>query len=187
MKRIVIVHGWKGTPDGNWFPWMREQLTEEGCAVHIPQMPRPEEPQQTEWVDAIRNAAGSPDDRLFLIGHSLGCIAVLRYLESLPDDAAIGGALLVAGFAEPLGRGYETHAPFFKSQVQWETIKRHCPRFIVIQSDNDPHVPQSLTESLTKNLSARLITIPGGKHFRLSYGFDTFPEALKALRTLTIR
>ena len=30
MSKVVIVHGWGGTPEEGWFPWLRRELEERG-------------------------------------------------------------------------------------------------------------------------------------------------------------
>jgi predicted alpha/beta hydrolase family esterase len=49
-----------------------------------------------KWVAYLSEIAAEPDEDLYMIGHSAGCITILRYLETI--DRRIGGAVLVAGF-----------------------------------------------------------------------------------------
>jgi uncharacterized protein len=41
MKRVFIVHGWNDSPDGSWFPWLKNELVRKGFEVHVLEMPRP--------------------------------------------------------------------------------------------------------------------------------------------------
>jgi hypothetical protein len=36
MKTAIIIHGTGGSPDENWFPWMKTQLEEQGYRVFVP-------------------------------------------------------------------------------------------------------------------------------------------------------
>jgi len=64
-------------------------------------MPNPEEPICSEWVNEIsRHIKRSEEGEIFLVGHSLGGPAILRYLESMPAGAVIGGAILVSSPSE---------------------------------------------------------------------------------------
>ena len=39
MNNYIILHGSFGSKDGNWFPWLKEQLEEKNLKVDVPQMP----------------------------------------------------------------------------------------------------------------------------------------------------
>jgi len=34
-----IIHGTGGTPEGNWFPWLKEKLESIGVTTYIPRFP----------------------------------------------------------------------------------------------------------------------------------------------------
>ena len=97
QKRVFIIHGWEGTPDSNWFPWLKNELEKKGFAVAAPQMPNAVCPKMGEWLAYLQKIVGKPDENTFFVGHSLGSIAILRYFESLPDQEKAGGAILRAG------------------------------------------------------------------------------------------
>jgi predicted alpha/beta hydrolase family esterase len=174
-KKVFIIHGWEGTPDSNWFPWLKKELESRGYEVAVPQMPNTDEPKFSEWFPQLQKIADSPDEETYFIGHSLGCITILRYLESLPEDTKVGGAVLVAGFPDPIG--YEEIISFVGQPVDYEKIKKITNNFIAIQSDNDPFVPVKHGETFRDKLGAELIELKGREHF------DEFkiPEALEAI------
>ena len=39
MNNYIILHGSFGSKDGNWFPWLKEQLEDKNLKVDVPQMP----------------------------------------------------------------------------------------------------------------------------------------------------
>ncbi|MDP3940915.1 MAG: alpha/beta hydrolase, partial [bacterium] len=86
MKRVISVHGWGGHADEGWRPWLGRELEKHGIAFHNPQMPHTQFPQLHEWIPFLHQVVGRPDTETFLIGHSLGSVAILRYLESLQKD-----------------------------------------------------------------------------------------------------
>lgn len=55
MKTVVIVHGYTGNPEINWFPWLKEQLESQGVRVLVPAMPEPDEPQLDVWLETLNS------------------------------------------------------------------------------------------------------------------------------------
>lgn len=151
MKRIIIVHGFKGKPKSNWKPWLKNELESSGFTVSIPEMPNTEHPDASEWNSTLAQAVGVPDKEMYLIGHSLGCITILRYLETLSKGQRIGGAIFIAGFGEQFQK-YEQgwHDTFFDHQIDWRLIRSHCTNFIAIHSEDDPNVEPAQLELFKK-------------------------------------
>src|SRR5689334_27006 len=99
MKRAIIVHCWGGHPDYAWYPWLKVQLEQQGYQVSVPAMSDTDTPKLAAWLPQLQAAIGTPDDQLVLIGHSLGTVTIMRYLETLPQSQRVGKVILVAGFA----------------------------------------------------------------------------------------
>ena len=97
-KRAFIIHGWDGYPEEGWFPWLKKELENKEFEAIVPQMPDADAPEIGKWVQHLSNVVGTPDGQTFFVGHSIGCQTILRYLETLPSDAAVGGVVFVAGF-----------------------------------------------------------------------------------------
>ena len=79
-KRVFIIHGWGGRPNSNWFPWLKAELTKLGYEVFVPTMPNSSNPMVKEWISCMNETIGAPTKSDYLVGHSLGVIAILRYL-----------------------------------------------------------------------------------------------------------
>ncbi len=97
MKRVFIIHGWDGYPEEGWFPWLKKELEKNGFEVFVPAMPNPSEPKIEEWIPFLENIIDEPDEDTYLVGHSIGCQTIFRYLEQL-ENKKIGGAVCVAGW-----------------------------------------------------------------------------------------
>lgn len=180
MKRVFVVHGWKGKPTSNWFPWLKGELVARKVSVEIPQMPGPTRPTQSKWLAHLEKVVGQPDSETFFVTHSLGGIAVLRYLESLPASTKIGGLVLVAGFPESIGRPEIT--TFFKNALDFHKVRRMARGYVVaIHSNNDNYVSFHHGETLRDRLGAKLITIPNGGHLNANSGYFTLPIVLDEL------
>lgn len=164
-----------------FFPWLKNELENQGIQVFIPPMPNVIISHSADWVAAIKKAVDMPDVKTYFVGHSLGVIAILRYLESLTENEKIGGAVFVAGFAESIG--YHKLENFFTTPLDYKKVKGQIiKKFVAIHSDNDTFVPKVESERLREKLGAELIVVSGAWHFDDSDGFKELPAALEVLR-----
>lgn len=163
MKRAVIVHCWDGYPEYCWYQNTKKELEDKGFEVFVPQMPETHSPKLSLWLPKLVEVAGTPDEQLFLIGHSAGCITILRYLEQLSDSQKVGGVVLVAGFTDNLG--YDELTNLVEAPVDYRKIKSKSNYFVAINSDDDPFVPVKHGYIFEEKLGARLIIKHGMGHF----------------------
>ncbi len=171
MKRVFIIHGWEGYPEEGWFPWLKEELEDRGFEVHVPQMPDAANPRIEGWVPAITKEVGIPDKNIYLVGHSMGCQAIARYIETLAEDIKIGGAIFVAGFFKRL-TGLEDDAETQMLRKHWlETpldlgkVKKHLRNSVAIFSDNDPFVPLDNQDDFRDKLNSKITVEHSMGHF----------------------
>jgi len=187
MKRVFIIHGWDGHPEEGWFPWLKKRLEEKGFQVFNPAMPEPLNPKINEWVQFLREQVGSPDQATYLIGHSIGAQTILRYLESLPENAKIGGAVFIAGWINLTDEAYEDDndieigRPWLETPINWAKVKSHTNKFTAIFSDNDPLVPMSDSEIFKEKVGAKIIVEHNKGHFNDESGTKELPSALEAV------
>lgn len=180
MTKVFLIHGFEGTPNGGWRPWLMGELEKlEIYACALP-MPNPAEPKVQEWVAEIARAVDmSQGDDVYLVGHSLGAPGILRYLES--DHAKqISGAVLVAGPAGIVGTIPKLD-DFLKKPFDFENICARCKQFAVIHGDDDMSVPVAHAHELGEALSVTPTIIPHGEHLNGSAGWTQLPEVLKVL------
>lgn len=175
-RRVFIIHGWEGTPNSNWFPWLKKELGKYGFEAAVPQMPNADFPQMGEWLAHLQKIVGEPDENTFFVGHSLGAIAILRYLEALLPGKKAGGTILVAGFSEEIG--IEELKNFYPKPLDYEKVKNSVGEIIVINSDNDNLVPLVQGEIMRDKLGAKFIIIPNGDHLNAGDGNFEFPLVL---------
>lgn len=163
MKRAVIVHCWEGYPEYCWYPYVKKELEAKGFEVKVPAFPETEAPQLDKWLPVLKKEIGSPNEDVYLIGHSIGAVTILRYLESLNVGQKIGGVVLVAGFTDNLG--FDELKNFFNFPIDLERIKDRANYFVAIHSDDDPFVPLKHGKIFDEKLGAKLIVKQGFKHF----------------------
>ena len=181
-KRVYIVHGWEGSPENDWFPWLKKELDRISVEVKFLAMPNPKYPIMSEWIDTLDDAIGSADEMVYMIGHSLGCITILRYLEALTNHKKIGGAILVAGFPESIN--INELDTFFETPLDYKKVKESSRAFVAIHSDNDPYVPMENGELLRERLDSELILMKGAGHISASDGYIKLPIVLEKLKEL---
>lgn len=162
-KRAIIVHCWSGYPDYCWYPSVKDSLERVGFSVTVPVMPDTDAPRLSEWLPKLKEVVGAPDEKTYLIGHSAGCITIMRYLESLPENYKLAGVVFVAGFTHDLG--FEELKNFFKTPIDFDKIKSRAKHFVAIASNDDPFVPVDQAEVLKEKLGAEVIMIDNAKHF----------------------
>ena len=192
MKRVFIIHGWAGFPEECWFIWLKDELEKKGFKAFVPQMPNADEPKIKEWVGFLKKIVKSPDKETYFVAHSIGSQAVIRYLESLPTDVKIGGALLVGPWFSLIEEtSYEdeldkkTAKPWLETPIDFEKVKKHTNNFSAIFSDNDQFVPLSDSKLFKKRLNAKIIILHNKKHMGADANLKKFPEALKKFLELS--
>lgn len=171
MEKVYLIHGWGGGPKSeSWFPWLRRELEKKGFSVEIPEMPNPDYPKIGLWIKKLEQVV-KPDKNTCLIGHSIGCQTILRYLEKLPKNAKIGGAVFVAGWFDLLESAYEKEEEkeiaklWIKTPINFEKIKQHTSNFLAIFSDDDPCVPLSDSKLFKEKLNAKIVVKHNEEHF----------------------
>src|SRR3989344_3192006 len=96
QKRVFIIHSWGSTPHEPLYKWLKSELEKKGFEVVVPEMPEPEKPEIEAWVSKLGEIIGASDKDTILVGHSIGCQTILRYLEKLQPRALVGGVVLIA-------------------------------------------------------------------------------------------
>ncbi len=179
MKRAFIIHGWGASPNEVWCGWLGEELKKKGFAVVAPQMPDTNNPKIDKWIAEMERVIGIPDKDCYLIGHSLGCVAILRYLEKISGYGSIGGALLIAGFCEDLG--IDEVRNFVAKPFEWEKIKAGCRGFVAIHSDNDHYIALKHGYVFREKLGTELVIEHSMGHFSNA---EKLPSALNSVLKL---
>src|SRR3990172_10409510 len=186
MKKIILVHGWEATSKSDFFPWLKGELNKRKIWNYFPNMPNTEEPRIHEWIPFLQKNINNKElgKDTIIIGHSIGCQAVLRYMETLPKNVKIDRCILLAPWMkldeetinEEGDEVVEIAKPWMETPIDWKKIKVHCNNFICIFSDNDPYVPLSNKELFREKLNAKLVVLHDKYHFDMGHGILKLPE-----------
>lgn len=186
-KRVFVIHGWTGTPERDWLPWLKGKLEEHDLEVTAPAMPNTDTPVIEKWVKRLQETVGGANKDTYFVGHSLGCQAILRYLEKLPGNVKVGGVVFVAGFftlsnlkpeEEPIAK------PWVEGAIDCSKVKLHTNRFIAIFSDDDPYVPLKNIKMFEDKLGTKVVIEHNKKHLSEDGGILELPSALEAVLEL---
>lgn len=186
MKRAFIVHGWGGTPDEGWLPWLKDELEADGFKVSVPTMPDTDKPVIEAWVSHLAKEVGTVDSNTFFVGHSIGCQAIMRFVERLPMDQQIaGGAVFVAPWFTLMGLEDEEDKkiaePWLSTHIEDTNVQEHLPRMTCFFSDDDYYVPDENEGMFKDRMLADTFMLHGKKHFTEEDGVMEVPEVLDEL------
>lgn len=174
MRRIFLIHGWGGSPQGDWLPWANKVLTEVGYDVYVPEMPDTNHPKIDPWVNKLTKVVASPKSNDIFIGHSIGCQTILRYLEKLGEGQKVNKIILIAPWWYlTLGKDEDPKVaePWLKSFVDFEKVKERANTYVCVFSDNDPFVPfKKNLEFFKENLNPDIVIKSGLGHFTADEG-----------------
>lgn len=183
LKRVFIIHGYKGSSERGWKRWLADKLTTKGYDVYAPAMPVPHKPQKDDWVSVIRDLVGDPRTDDILVGHSLGTIAILRYLETV-KNASVGKTVLVSSFGEAFkDDDLDDILTFVETPMDWPAVRAASKDFVIIHSDDDDVVPLPCGLDVARHLGVELKLMHGYGHF--SYG-DNVLELPEVLDTILV-
>ena len=190
MKRAFIIHGWGGYPEEGWFPWLKNELEDRGFEISVPQMPNADNPVIEKWVRYLAKIIKEPDDNTILIGHSVGCQTILRYLETLPKSVKVDKIILVAPWMKLDSKTIEEEGqevteiarPWMETPIDFELIKNKADKIAAVFSDNDPYVSiEDNRETFENKLSSEIIIEHNKGHFSGSDGITELPSVLEAI------
>lgn len=179
--KAIIFHGTKGSPEANWFPWLKGKLDAEGWDVRIPALPTPENQSPETWLKALKEQVRDYSETQALIGHSLGATFVLHLLES--GLCKTDKTVLVAPVLDEIGiPEYDVlNAPFIRRSFYWETICQNAGDIFILHGDDDPYVPLEQARQIGQHLHTTPRLIRGGGHLNAESGYTELPVLLDIL------
>lgn len=187
MKKVIIVHQWMAGAQGDWRPWLKSELEKLGYEVMLPDMPDIDTPVIEKWVSKLAEVIGTPDKNTYLVGHSIGCQTILRYLETI--NTPIGGAVFVAGWfnLENLEdkETEEIAKPWIETPINIEKVRMVLPKSTLIISDNDPFGAFEENKQKFAELGSNVVVLHGAGHISEEDGFSEAPVLIEEFRKLT--
>lgn len=167
MKKIdfLFIHGWAGSSNGNWFPWIRKELEKKGYLVEVPDLPNSLLPSLIQWLRALKKIRSKIGPNTVIVGHSLGGITAIHFL--LATGLSVRACIFIS--APIVSRVSSTRRifleKFFQRAVDWFKLKKSVGRFLVLHAENDWVVPYDNGQRLSEILAARFDHPKSGGHF----------------------
>ncbi len=171
---VYIIHGYMASTGAHWFPWLKDRLSNANIPVTVFDMPHSNNPSVAEWDLFLDENILQCHENTYFVCHSLGCIALLRYLSRNLSGQKVGGIILVSGFAENLPNLPQLNS-FTKQKLDLQSIIELLKHRCVIASQDDPIVDYKYSVDLSKRINANLETLKNGKHFLAVDGYTEFP------------
>ena len=172
--RALIIHGTMGSPEGNWFPWIKSELEEKGWSVDVPAFPTPD----NQFLDSWVGVAKSYKECDLIIGHSIGATLALKLLEQ--GICTPKQTILISGVIKEIGN--ETYDvlnnSFIAGGFDWQKIQDNSSDIKILHGDDDPYVPLSHAQELAQHLNLPLDIIKDGGHLNTETDYDNFPYLL---------
>ena len=187
MKKVFIIHSWSGSPEDPLLRWLKSELEKNGFDVIVPEMPNPEKPNIETWVLKLEEIIEVPDKDTILVGHSIGCQTILRYLEKLDPTSRVGGVVFIAPWFTLSNlendEEWRVAGPWLNTPIRETDIIKHIPKITAIFSDNDPYVPSENIEMFKEKFSDYIKVIVEHKkgHFTVDDGVEKLESALDAI------
>jgi uncharacterized protein len=162
--KILLIHGFKSSPSGEFFPWLADSLRNLGHEVSIPELPDADAPDPEAWTKALLDEMPIVDDETIILGHSLGGAQALRYLEAAEARSTPKACILIS---TPWMIRADELRGFFMSELDFDVLMWKASRFSVIHSADDKIIPFDHAQKYAKALQANLIECNEGEgHFQ---------------------
>lgn len=194
---FVVFHESFGSPQENWFPFLKENLEPIGETVIIPQMPVENyekfEKLGTKAVARNQNLNNWLKEfekilpklkghRLCFVGHSIGCVFILHAVNKF--NLQLDSAIFVAPFLNKLASNLIpfniVNDSFYYDKFDFEKLKKLIPISYAVYSENDPYVDIKQSLKFADKMNSQKIVHKVGKHLGEVYSVNGFPliEAL---------
>ncbi len=175
--RIILIHGFNASPQHNFHPWLRDELHAAGFEVIAPELPLKTpardpnveiDPEVIEGInmpalmEAMKKEIGYLKNDDILLGHSLGALAILQYLEAVEMTETPRAVVLVAA---PWKVSRPELRRLFVDDLDADVLMWKAREYVVIHSKNDKLVPIEHGRKLADQLRARIIESATDDHY----------------------
>lgn len=187
MNSYFILHGSFGSPFGNWFSWLYNEIEKgkpseiDENICYVPHFPTGKDNQTYENWEKIMifyyNTGLLTKDSI-IFAHSIAPIFICKFL--IKHNIKVKRLVFVCGFNKYFIDDAENYNYVNKTMFceSIEKIKELCDDIVCIYSDNDPYVNMQAEKEFADIVSHKQILVKGGGHLNSESGYNTFEELL---------
>lgn len=168
--RTLIIPGINGSGPAHW-----QTLWEEKYGLERVEQRDWVNPDLAEWISTLNEAVTANPERVVLVAHSLGCLAVAHWARAYPANTGqVLSALLVAPPNVELSPGIPQALRNF---AIYEVIPFST---ILVGSENDYHMTLEAARKLARHWGSRFVNAGPAGHINVDSGHGPWPagEAL---------
>lgn len=185
MKKFIIIHGYHGSQYSNWYPWFKNEIEMENLGEFIPvSLPNPSNPNVQEWMEIIKNLFSKYESSdLYVIGHSLGCIALIDALSEF--KIKVKAIFLVSGFCQKIESLPELDS-FSDIDLDWKFLQTIENKFCITAFD-DTIIDYQESLYLARKLKGNCLILNQGGHFIVDVNVtsvEEFPELMEIIKSI---
>ena len=156
---FVLLHGFRGSPEGSFFPWLKEELQKRGYKVQAPELPSSKKPNVQEQIEYVLKNVKFGENTVVL-GHSLGSVVALKTIEHLPRP--VRKLVLVAGFSIPPSKRDEPTSRVYEKTFDWKfdfkKIRQNISgNFIYLRDSGDAIIASKEADVLQAALGGTIV------------------------------
>jgi len=174
--RVILVHGYNANPQAHFYPWLADQLRAKGFEVVTPTLSlnKDVELDLSVVIEEMKSQVGLLTNKDIVLGHSLGGLLILQYLEAVEMAGAPHSVILVGSPWKV--KSWEMRRLFI-DEFDADVLMWKSRDYIVVHQKDDKLVPFDHAEKLSKALKAKLISTEGDDH----YMNREYPDLLEVL------
>lgn len=182
MYKVLLLHGYNGVP--KVFEWLKEELTNKGYTVIIPNFPIQENARYNQWKSILDGFKNKLNEELIVIGHSIGNRLIIKYLYENKLNVKL--YISLAGFSDVYkveGREELNNAikDFNIIEEELENFRQNVKKKYCIYSDNDHIVPFHILERYPIAIDGIPVLIKGIGHMGKKSNIVEIPRVLKII------
>ncbi len=173
---VLVLHGLGGPDPEHWSSWLAGELTGNGRSVHVPALPRPDEPELDAWLAALRvDLAGLPDAGFDVVAHSLGALLWLHHAGSRPAELPRPARVALAGLPDA---EHIEPVSFRDVPLDADAVRAAAEGTVLVGGSDDPLCPAGIAAAYGVPLKMAVTVVDSGGHLDPASGYGRWPTML---------